>query len=76
MLQDTLVIIVLAIVLAVIVAVVLVVTVMVAVISGKIKDEVIRVSYLYRVIHKSLRDFRTRLRNNQDRHGRKEHINR
>ena len=25
----------------------------------------------YRVIHKSLRDFRTRLRNNQDRHGRK-----
>ena len=31
---------------------------------------------LYRVIHKSLRDFRTRLRNNQDRHGRNEHINR
>ena len=31
---------------------------------------------LYRVFHKSLRDFRTRLRNNQDRHGRKEHINR
>ena len=31
---------------------------------------------LYRVIHKSLRDFRTRLCNNQDRHGRKEHINR
>ena len=30
----------------------------------------------YRVIHKSLRDFRTRLRNNQDRHGRKEYINR
>ena len=30
----------------------------------------------YRVIHKSLRDFQTRLRNNQDRHGRKEHINR
>ena len=29
----------------------------------------------YRVIHKSNRDFRTRLRNNQDRHGRKEHIN-
>jgi len=26
---------------------------------------------LYRVIHKSVRDFRTRLRNNQDRHGRK-----
>ena len=33
-------------------------------------------SQKYRVIHKSLRDFRTRLRNNQDRHGRKEHINR
>ena len=33
-------------------------------------------TYIYRVIHKSLRDFRTRLRNNQDRHGRKEHINR
>ena len=33
-------------------------------------------SAIYRVIHKSLRDFRTRLRNNQDRHGRKEHINR
>ena len=33
-------------------------------------------SYLYRVTHKSLRDFRNRLRNNQDRHGRKEHINR
>ena len=33
-------------------------------------------SFLYRVIHKSLRDFRTRLRNNQDRHGRKERINR
>jgi len=31
---------------------------------------------IYRVIHKSLRDFRTRLRNNQDIHGRKEHINR
>ena len=31
---------------------------------------------MYRVIHKSLRDFRTRLRNNHDRHGRKEHINR
>jgi len=30
----------------------------------------------YRVIHKSLGDFRTRLRNIQDRHGRKEHINR
>ena len=34
------------------------------------------VLFIYRVIHKSLRDFRTRLRNNQDRHGRKEHINR
>ena len=33
-------------------------------------------SLLYRVIHKSLQDFRTRLRNNQDRHSRKEHINR
>jgi len=33
-------------------------------------------TYMYRVIHKSLRDFRTRLRNNQDRHGRNEHINR
>ena len=31
---------------------------------------------IYSVIHKSLRDFRTRLRNNQERHGRKEHINR
>ena len=31
---------------------------------------------MYSVIHKSLRDFRTRLRNIQDRHGRKEHINR
>ena len=35
-----------------------------------------RYDMIYRVIHKSLRDFRTRLRNNQDRHGRKEHINR
>jgi hypothetical protein len=32
--------------------------------------------YIYRVIHKSLRNFRNRLRNNQDRHSRKEHINR
>ena len=32
--------------------------------------------HMYRVIHKSLRDFPTRLLNNQDRHGRKEHINR
>jgi len=30
---------------------------------------------LYRVIHKSLRNFRTWLRNNQEWHGRKEHIN-
>ena len=35
-----------------------------------------QISAEYRVIHKSLRDFRTWLRNNQDRHGRKEHINR
>ena len=33
-------------------------------------------NFIYRVIHKSLWDFRTRLHNNQDRHGRKEHINR
>ena len=33
-------------------------------------------SLMYRVIRKSLRDFRTRLRNNQDRHDRKKHINR
>jgi hypothetical protein len=30
----------------------------------------------YRVIHKSLRNFRNPLRNNQDRHSRNEHINR
>jgi hypothetical protein len=30
---------------------------------------------LYRVIHKPCRSFRTRMRNNQDRHTRKEHIN-
>ena len=36
---------------------------------------IVRNFLIYRVIHKSLRDFRTRLRNNQDRHGRKEHIN-
>jgi hypothetical protein len=30
----------------------------------------------YRVIHKTLQNFRTWLRNNQDRHSRKEHINR
>jgi hypothetical protein len=34
-----------------------------------------RVTLKYRVIHKSLRNFRTPLRNNQDRHSRKEHIN-
>ena len=33
-------------------------------------------SVQYRVIQKSIRNFRTRPRNNQDRHGRKEHINR
>ena len=33
------------------------------------------VAFTYRVIHKSLRDFWTRLCNNQDRHSRKEHIN-
>jgi hypothetical protein len=32
-------------------------------------------SYIYRDIHKSLRDFRTLQCNNQDRHSRKEHIN-
>ena len=32
--------------------------------------------FIYSAIHKSLWDLRTRLRNNQDRHGRKEHINR
>ena len=31
---------------------------------------------IYRVIHKSLREFRTRLSNNPDRHDRKKHINR
>ena len=36
----------------------------------------LKYNIIYRVIHKSLRDFRTRLRNNQDRRGRKEHINR
>ena len=36
----------------------------------------IDVTQMYRVIHKSLRNFRTRLRNNQERQGRKEHINR
>ena len=38
--------------------------------------DLVHMLLIYRVIHKSLRDFRTRLRNNQDRHGRKEHINR
>jgi hypothetical protein len=32
-------------------------------------------SYIYKVIHKSLRNFRTPLSNNQNRHSRKEHIN-
>ena len=40
------------------------------------RNEGILGKWKYRVIRKSLRDFRTRLRNNQDRHGRKEHINR
>ena len=31
---------------------------------------------IYRVIYKSLRNFRTRLRNNQERQGREEHFNR
>jgi len=35
-----------------------------------------KVKMKYRVIHKYLRDFLTLLRNNQDRHGRKEHLNR
>ena len=39
-----------------------------------IPGETLRWEQLYRVIHKSLRDFRTRLRKNQDTHGRKEHI--
>ena len=39
-------------------------------------DWAVNYTTMYRVIRKSLRDFRTRLRNNQDRHGRKEHINR
>jgi hypothetical protein len=33
------------------------------------------VAYIYRVIHKSLRNFQTRLHNKQGRHSRKEHIN-
>jgi len=39
-------------------------------------EEMLRGFIIYRVIHKSLRNFRTRLRNNQERHGIKEHINR
>jgi hypothetical protein len=31
---------------------------------------------MYRVIHTTVQNFRTRLRNNQDRHSRKQHINR
>jgi hypothetical protein len=41
-----------------------------------INNKNINLENIYRVIHKSVRDFRNRLRNNQDRHGRKEHINR
>ena len=44
--------------------------------SPTVKKCVVIFLSIYRVIHKSLRDFRTRLRNNQDRHGRGEHINR
>ena len=36
----------------------------------------LQMCHKYRVIRKSLRNFRTRLRNNQERQGRKEHINR
>ena len=43
-------------------------------VSSQLKAELAH--RIYRVIRKSLRDFRTRLRNNQDRHGRKEHISR
>ena len=46
------------------------------IVSGEIKSREEEAFRKYRVLHKSLRDFRTRLRNNQDRHGRKEHINR
>ena len=42
----------------------------------KIVGRLQHLHHIYRVIHKSLRNFRTRLRNNQERHGRKEHINR
>ena len=41
-----------------------------------VEDRICADVLVYRVIHKSLQDFRTRLRNNQDRHGRKDHINR
>ena len=44
--------------------------------KSKANDFCVKSVSTYRVTHKSLRDFRTRLRNNQDRHGRKEHINR
>ena len=36
---------------------------------GFTQRHIMKAVYIYRVIHKSLRDFRTRLRNNQDRHG-------
>jgi hypothetical protein len=39
------------------------------------RTEDLHTIFLHRVINKSLRDFRTRLRNNQDRHSKKEHIN-
>ena len=44
--------------------------------TGVKKCDVMPKEMIYRVIYKSLRDFRTRLRNNQDRHGIKEHIDR
>ena len=44
--------------------------------SGYAASKQRRGTKVYRVIHKSLRDFRSPLRNNQDRHGRKEDISR
>ena len=44
--------------------------------SQQKKKHLSGIFFLYWVIHKSLWDLRTRLRNNQDRHGREEHINR
>ena len=40
-----------------------------------LRVKVLLLLWQYRVIHKSLRSFRTRLRNNQDRHSRKQHTN-